>query len=87
MNLDFQHDQEAQQFTALLENEDIGELAYALPDEDTIDFQHTFIEEEHRGKGYADQLIKHGLDYAASKGLEVRATCQAVASYLERNPK
>ncbi|RNI31693.1 GNAT family N-acetyltransferase [Rufibacter latericius] len=86
MNLDIQHDEEAQQFTALLEQEDIGELAYALPDEETIDFQHTYIEEEYRGKGYANKLIKHGLDYAASKGLEVRASCPAVARYLERNP-
>ncbi|KAA3439403.1 GNAT family N-acetyltransferase [Rufibacter hautae] len=85
MNLDIQHDEEAQQFTALLEKEDIGELAYAL-DQETIDFQHTYIEEEYRGKGYADKLIKHGIDYAVSKGLEVRASCPAVAKYLERNP-
>ncbi|WP_210463718.1 GNAT family N-acetyltransferase [Rufibacter roseolus] len=86
MNLDIQHDEDAQQFTALLEKEDIGELAYALPDEETIDFQHTYIEEEHRNKGYAEKLIKHGIDYAVSKGLEVRASCPAVAKYLERNP-
>ncbi|MBC3541238.1 GNAT family N-acetyltransferase [Rufibacter sediminis] len=86
MKLDIQHDEEAQQFTALLENEDIGELAYALPDDETIDFQHTYLEEEYRGKGLADQLIKHGIDYATSKGLEVRASCPAVAKYLERHP-
>ncbi|MGV3538993.1 MAG: GNAT family N-acetyltransferase [Rufibacter sp.] len=87
MSLDIRHDQASQQFTAFLEQEEIGELAYALPDDQTMDFQHTFIEQEHRGKGYADQLIKHCLDYANENGKKVRATCQAVASYLERHPK
>ncbi|MFC0606517.1 GNAT family N-acetyltransferase [Rufibacter quisquiliarum] len=87
MSLEIQHDTSAQQFTAYLGKEEIGELAYALPEEAAIDFQHTFIEQEYRGKGYADQLIKHGLEYAQEKGLNVIATCQAVASYLERHPQ
>ncbi|WP_205502709.1 GNAT family N-acetyltransferase [Rufibacter psychrotolerans] len=87
MSLDIRHDKEAQQFTALLEQEDIGELAYGLPEPETIDFQHTFIEEQHRGKGYAEQLIKRGLEYASSHGLQVRASCPAVARYLEQNPQ
>ncbi|WP_192823567.1 GNAT family N-acetyltransferase [Rufibacter sp. LB8] len=86
MSLDIQHDEEYQQFTAFLNNEEIGELAYATPEPDIMDFQHTFIEKEYRGKGLADELIKHGLDYAAENGFQVRATCKAVASYLERNP-
>ncbi|WP_207435582.1 GNAT family N-acetyltransferase [Sabulibacter ruber] len=86
MNLDIRHDEEAQQFTALLEQEDIGELAYGLPEPEVMDFQHTFIEEEHRGKGYANKLIKHGIDYATSKGYQVRASCPAVARYLEQHP-
>ncbi|GAB2548475.1 GNAT family N-acetyltransferase [Rufibacter soli] len=86
MKINIRHDQQDQQFTACLNEDEIGELAYALPEPQVIDFQHTFIEEEHRGKGVADQLIKHGLDYAQQQKLEVRATCTAVARYLEKNP-
>jgi len=87
MSLDIRHDEENQQFTAVLEEEEIGELAYARPDDKTIDFQHTFIEEQHRSKGHADTLIKHGLDFADQQGLTVKASCRAVASYLDRHPR
>jgi predicted GNAT family acetyltransferase len=87
MSITIRHDEEAQQFTALLEKEDIGELAYAMPEPDVIDFQHTFIESEHRGKGFADQLIQQGLDYAADKKYKVRASCPAVANYMEKHPQ
>jgi uncharacterized protein len=86
MALDIKHDTQNQQFTAYLENEEIGELAYALPEDGIIDFQHTFIEEQHRGKGLADELIQHGLDHAKQNGFEIRATCTAVITYLKRNP-
>ncbi|MFC6997608.1 GNAT family N-acetyltransferase [Rufibacter roseus] len=87
MPLNIRHDEQHQQFTALLDQAEIGELAYALPDSETIDFQHTFIEKEHRGQGHANTLIKFGLDYASEQGLQVKATCRAVASYLERYPQ
>ncbi|AKQ47696.1 hypothetical protein TH63_12780 [Rufibacter radiotolerans] len=86
MKINIRHDQEDQQFTACHEEAEIGELAYALPEAQIIDFQHTFIEEEHRGKGYAGQLIKHGIEYAIQQKLEIRASCPAVAKYLEKNP-
>ena len=87
MSLDIRHDEENQQFTAVLEKEEIGELAYARPDDTTIDFQHTFIEQDYRGKGHANTLIKHALDYADQQGLQIKATCRAVASYLDRYPR
>ncbi|QHL87323.1 GNAT family N-acetyltransferase [Nibribacter ruber] len=85
MTLDIKHDKENQQFTAFLEDQEIGELAYALPEDGVMDFQHTFIEQEYRGKGLADQLIQHGLDHAKNNGFKIVATCTAVAKYLERH--
>lgn len=84
MSLKIKHDEKNQQFTAYLQEEEIGELTYALPNPETIDFQHTFIKENYRGKGHANNLIQHGLDYAAQQNLTVKATCQAVAKYMER---
>lgn len=86
MALEIKHDETAQEFVALLNQEDIGELAYAMPEEDVIDFQHTFLEKQFRGKGYGDQLIKHGIDYAQEKGYRIMASCPAVSNYLERHP-
>lgn len=86
MNLNIRHDQEDQQFTACHNEDEIGELAYALPEPTIIDFQHTFLEEEYRGKGLANQLIQHGITYAVQQKLEIRASCPAVAKYLEKNP-
>jgi predicted GNAT family acetyltransferase len=87
MALDIKHDTENQQFTAYMDNQEIGELAYALPADKVMDFQHTYIEDQHRGKGLAGQLIQHGLDHAKQNGFEIRATCTAVATYLKKNPQ
>jgi len=78
------HDKENQEFTIDL-NGDQAELAYALPQDDILDFQHTFVPEDYRGEGLADKLIKTGLEYAQNNNYKVIASCQAVAAYMRRH--
>ncbi|PIQ20459.1 MAG: GNAT family N-acetyltransferase, partial [Cytophagales bacterium CG18_big_fil_WC_8_21_14_2_50_42_9] len=78
------HDEENQEFTIDL-NGDQAELAYAQPQDDILDFQHTFVPEDYRGEGLADKLIKTGLEYAQDNGYKVIPSCPAVAAYMRRH--
>ncbi len=84
MEVQIKHDQEAQEFSAQLDG-DQAELAYALPEDNVIDFQHTFVPESFRGKGIANQLIETGLKYAESQKYKVIASCPAVSAYVRRH--
>ncbi|GAB3830336.1 GNAT family N-acetyltransferase [Pontibacter rugosus] len=79
------HEEKYQQFTAKLDNEEEAELAYATPEKGVLNFTHTFVPESYRGKGLAQQLIKHGLDYVREKEFKVIASCTAVQKYLKQH--
>jgi predicted GNAT family acetyltransferase len=49
-----------------------AELAYSLPAPGVIDFTHTFVPEDQRGQGQADELARTGLAYAREQHLKVR---------------
>ena len=84
MEITVNHDKEAQEFTAELDG-DQAELAYALPEDDVMDFQHTFVPEAFRNEGVANQLIESGLKYAQSNKFKVIASCPAVSAYVRRH--
>ncbi len=84
MDINIKHDEEAQEFSIDLDGEQ-AELTYALPEDNVMDFQHTFVPENYRGEGVANQLIETGLKYAENKKFKVIASCPAVAAYVRRH--
>ncbi|MGV3589431.1 MAG: GNAT family N-acetyltransferase [Adhaeribacter sp.] len=84
MDININHDKEAQEFTVELDG-DQAELAYALPEDDVIDFQHTFVPEDYRNEGVANQIIEAGLNYAKEQKFKVIASCPAVLAYVRRH--
>ncbi len=62
-------------------------LEYEMHDDDTIIFYHTYVPEPVRGRGFAMEVIREGLDFAVSKNLKVIAVCSAVRTFILRNPK
>ena len=47
-----------------------------------IDFCHTFVPPECRGKGLAEKLVRHALSWAKSRGLQIHASCSYVQRFL-----
>ena len=85
MEIQINHDLRGQEFTIVL-NGDTAELSYALPAGNVIEFQHTYVPQSFQGRGIGSKLIAHGLQYARQQNLKVVASCEAVESYLEKNP-
>jgi uncharacterized protein len=86
MEVIIEHHEEDQEFIAQLP-EGEGELAYSLPKENIMDIQHTYVSENVRGEGIAEQLAKTALEYARKKQWKVIATCPFVSLYVKRHSK
>ncbi|EHR41048.1 MULTISPECIES: GNAT family N-acetyltransferase [Alishewanella] len=78
--LNIQHDSAGQRFI-LSEGNASALLDYQLNGEH-IDFCHTYVPPEFRGKGLAEKLVRHALSWAQSSGLQIHASCSYVRRFL-----
>lgn len=61
-------------------------LAYELMDEGNVprcNFNNTYVPPELRGKGLAEKLVRHGLNWAKKADYEVEASCWYVQKFLK----
>jgi len=49
-------------------------------------FHHTYTYPEHRGHGYADEVVRAALDDVAARGLHVTPRCWVVADVIAATP-
>lgn len=78
--LNIQHDSAGQRFI-LSEGNASALLDYQLNGEH-IDFCHTYVPPEFRGKGLAEKLVRHALSWAKDNGLQIHASCSYVRRFL-----
>ena len=64
----------------------VGVLEYHLVS-DRLLLQHTDVPAALQGHGYANDLARAGLDYAAREQLRVVPQCPFVRAYLKRHPE
>ncbi|WP_026461861.1 GNAT family N-acetyltransferase [Adhaeribacter aquaticus] len=79
------HDKEDLRFYADIEGEE-AELTYSYPEADVLDLDYTFVPEAARNKGWADKLVKAGLEFARENNLKVIPSCPVVEAYVKRHP-
>jgi len=85
MNLDIYHDARQGKFCAVIDGAE-AYLSYVKTDEHTLDFRRTFVPEELRGRQLAEQLVRHGFEYAKAHGHRVIPTCPYVQRLVARDP-
>lgn len=84
--MNIRHDERRRRFVTAVEG---GEavLDYDKVADDTLDYKHTFVPPEHRGRGIAGRLVRHALDYARDHDLKIIPTCPFVASVIRDHPE
>ena len=85
MDLNIQHEQGKRYFAAVAGGE--AEAAYAEDADGTRSFNHTFVPEEVRGQGVAEQLVRHALDDTTRSGHGFKAVCPYVKEFLQKHPE
>lgn len=73
--------QAAQQRFVLTQDNATALLEYQL-DGLTINFYHTFVPPEFRGKGLAEQLVRHAINWARTENYQLTASCSYVQRFL-----
>jgi predicted GNAT family acetyltransferase len=76
------HQMDREQFVVTLENE-IAVLKYRVIADNVVDFCHTYVPGEARGKGLAEQLVHKGLAWAKAQEYKVTASCWYVEKFLK----
>jgi uncharacterized protein len=85
MSLQVQHDEKERKFYALVEGRE-AVIGYAKAG-GVYNLLHTFVPEELRGHGVAEQLVQGTLDQIKAQGAKFIATCPFVQAFLKRHPE
>jgi uncharacterized protein len=75
------------QYEIWVDGDVVGFTQFRPKGDGVLVFPHTVIEEDHRGRGLAGQLIGGALDDVRARGDRVVARCPAVAGFIDDHPE
>ncbi|MEE0776852.1 MAG: GNAT family N-acetyltransferase [Bacillota bacterium] len=65
----------------------LAEVTFPAINETTVDINHTYVSEEMRGKGVADQLLTMVTDYLRQNHLKAKLTCSYAVKWFGEHPE
>jgi predicted GNAT family acetyltransferase len=80
------HEPERRRFKIVFD-EGLAVLEYRRINASTLDYHHTFVPPQLRGRGLASEVTAFALRYARDRALKVVPTCPFVATYLDAHPE
>jgi predicted GNAT family acetyltransferase len=80
------HDEVQHKFYVEIDGKE-AHLIYAMAGPTTLDFRHTFVPPELRGRHLAEQLVQAGFAFAREGRYQVIPTCSYVQRRVERDPE
>lgn len=79
------HHAEQQRFTLQLDGAEAVldyRMGQGAAGRTSVDFTHTFVPPQFRGKGLAEKLVRRGLSWAREQGYEIQASCWYARMFL-----
>ncbi len=86
MELDVQRDDRRHRYYAMIDGHE-AHIRFAPAGAGTLDFQHTEVPPELRGRGIAAALVRQALEDVRARGERIIATCPYVKEFLARHPE
>lgn len=66
-------------------NEEAGEMTFTWAGKEKFIIDHTGVEPEYEGKGFAKQLVMAGVEYARENDLKIIPLCPYAKSRFDRD--
>ena len=85
-SLDIRHDPQARKYYAIVDGQE-AVLQYSEAGPGTLNYWRTFVPVPLRGKGIADEIVRHALEDALEKGLKIVPSCWFVDVYIQRHAR
>ncbi|MCW4353500.1 N-acetyltransferase [Hoyosella sp. YIM 151337] len=86
MTASVEHDVIGQRFRLLVDGRRVGFADYVVKDHVRV-FNHTVVNPEDQGNGFAGAIIKAALDDSRNLGLHVVPACSFVRHFIAKNPE
>ena len=65
----------------------LAEVTFPDVDSNTVNINHTFVDDSLRGQGIAGQLMKAAADQLRSEGKKAVLTCSYAINWFEKHPE
>ena len=65
----------------------LAEVTFPAMDENTVNLNHTFVDDSLRGQGVASQLLEAAAAQIARDGRRVMPTCSYAVKWFEKHPE
>lgn len=65
----------------------IAEMTYSKAGETKIIIDHTEVSDEGRGKGYGNQLVREGVEFARKNDLKIMPLCPFAKAIIQKTPE
>ncbi len=65
----------------------LAEVTFPVSGENTVDINHTFVDESLRGQGMAGQLLQRAADRIRQDGKRAVPTCSYAIRWFEKHPE
>jgi predicted GNAT family acetyltransferase len=86
MSAEVVHDAAEHRFRVTVDGHDVV-LDYAVGEDGSVDFHHTFTPPALRGRGLAAEVVAAGLAWAKAEGRTVHASCWYVREHLDKQAR
>jgi len=84
MELEIQHNKNRKRFFTFIEGRE-AYLTYENDEDNVLNFNHTYVPYNLRGRNIAAQIVGHALEYARENNFKVIPSCSYVRVFIEKN--
>lgn len=84
MDLQIRHDEKHARFVAEVEHGE-ATLDYSKLDDETLDYESTYVPEEDRQRGIGETIVLHALEWAEENGYRIVPSCPFVKRVVENH--
>ncbi|MBU5307914.1 N-acetyltransferase [Clostridioides mangenotii] len=85
--IEYNYEESKNRIAAYYKGKEVGEITYSKAGENILIVDHTYVNEEYRGKSIANQLVKNVVDLAISQNKKIVPLCSFVRKEFDRNPE